>query len=524
MTQDESVRADSSRAGLLARNSLANLVRATSSSATNILLPVLLVVTLTPDAYASWALIWTLGTFVAFLDLGVPTTVQALVGSHSEDGRSVSAVDAVRSGLFVTCGVAVLSCASALAVGFKMSDVFPAMPDSYTSLAAGALLFIVLGQSSTLVSNVASSHFAGYQRSHVPAVVLTPARYLSMVAAWLVALWSQSLLLAALAYSLPLLMGTLCLIGLFLRDTRDARSASNRAKQGLRSSHYSIAGLLRQSGPLVVWSLCMLVITGAGLIIVGRVDFGHVATYSIAALVVGALAGLESAASAPFLPELARMHAKHGAASVSGLVLRFTSINSLLLFGATAAVLSLGPYIFALLGRGADVDQSEGLLLLALLMLGSAIHLSGTPLSLAFIATRTHTRVIVQPVLQAALTLGLSIFGGIQFGALGVAGGVFLGGCSGIVLIIFWSSRAAGLADARRWTLFATGVGKPTACLIPVVGWLGVIAMADVSESAWGLGGSVVCFALSTLALARTSLSPTDRTNLRGRLLGRHTR
>lgn len=265
----------------------------------------------------------------------------------------------------------------------------------------------------------------------------------------------------------------------------------------------------------------MLVITGAGLVIVGRLDFASVATYSIAAVVVGALAGLESASSAPFLPELARIHTKHGATEVSRLVLRFTSINSLLLFAATAAVMTFGPFLFSLLGRGARIDESLGLICLALLMLGSAIHLSGTPLSLAFIASRTHTRVVAQPVLQAIMTLLLSLVGGLSYGAAGVAAGVFLGGCIGICLTVFWSSRAAGVANDEPFHLLAVAALKPVACLIPVIACLVITAVGHVPTNGATLSLSILCLTVSLLFLVRTGLSKADRVMLRRRLLRR---
>lgn len=511
----------SPRAAILARNSLANLVRATSSSATNILLPVLLVVTLAPAAYASWALVWTLGTFVAYFDLGVPTTVQAIVGSHSEDGHSRSAVGAVRSGLLITSVVAALAISAAAVMGINIGAVFPAMPIEYRWSAVAALALIVLGQASTLVSNVASSYFAGNQRSYVPAFVLTPTRYVAMAAAWIAAWISQSLFVAALAYAVPLVMGGLVLFWLFTREVRvETAPVADDTDRG-RASNYSVTNLLRHSGPLIIWSLCMLVITGAGLVIVGRLDFASVATYSIAAVVVGALAGLESAASAPFLPELARIHAKHGATEVSRLVLRFTSINSLLLFAATAAVMTFGPYLFSLLGRGARIDESLGLICLALLMLGSAIHLSGTPLSLAFIASRTHTRVVAQPVLQALTTLLLSFFGGLYYGAVGVAAGVFLGGCIGICLTVFWSSRAAGVANDEPFHLLAIAALKPVACLIPVIACLVVTAAGHVPTNGATFSLSILCLTVSILFLVTTGLTKADRVMLRRRLLRR---
>ena len=511
----------SPRATILARNSLANLVRATSSSATNILLPVLLVVTLAPAAYASWALVWTLGTFVAYFDLGVPTTVQAIVGSHSEDGHSRSAVRAVRSGLLITSVVAALAISAAAVMGMSIGAVFPAMPIEYRWSAVLALALIVLGQASTLVSNVASSYFAGNQRSYVPAFVLTPTRYVAMAAAWIAAWISQSLFVAALAYAVPLVVGGLVLLWLFTREVRVETAPVDDVTDWGRASNYSVTGLLRHSGPLIIWSLCMLVITGAGLVIVGRLDFASVATYSIAAVVVGALAGLESASSAPFLPELARIHTKHGATEVSRLVLRFTSINSLLLFAATAAVMTFGPFLFSLLGRGARIDESLGLICLALLMLGSAIHLSGTPLSLAFIASRTHTRVVAQPVLQAIMTLLLSLVGGLSYGAAGVAAGVFLGGCLGICLTVFWSSRAAGVANDEPFHLLAVAALKPVACLIPVIACLVITAVGHVPTNGATLSLSILCLTVSLLFLVRTGLSKADRVMLRRRLLRR---
>lgn len=484
--------ANESRFVLLLRNTFFNTLRAFSSSAVTVLIPIFLVVVLEPRRYAVWALIFSLGSFVAYFDLGLPTTAQALVGRAVSVKKMRDARNTVASGLAIillVSGICVLASVLA-ALGFNL--IFPSVPKSLNGEGQWGLILIVIGQASILTGNVVSSYFSGQQRSHVAALILSPGRILSLVCAVVAAAATRDLVTIALGYAAPLFVATGILV---LRFRVEAKR--NAPEPATNSHAVGWRGLLRYSGPLMVWSICMLVTTGLDLIIVAHVDYQAVVSYSIAAIVVSAVAGLQSAATGPLLPELARAHTLLGPARVSRLAERFNLVNGTLLFGVTAVLLVAGPLFLPILAHeSSSMSLSKSWLILAVLLVGNAFHLAGTPLSLTFIATQTHSKVIVPPVVEAALNLVLSLVLGIALGAIGVAIGTLLASAVGILLGYFWSVRVSGVLETASIRLLWEGVLRPFACVIPaLIGAIWVVGSGHevTSGNIFGLLAGAIC-------------------------------
>jgi O-antigen/teichoic acid export membrane protein len=479
-----------SRAWLLAKNAIANIVRAFSSSAVTVILPVFLVIVLQPRLYAAWALAFSLGAFVVYLDLGVPTTVQAMVGRAMGLSDLRSAQRVTLSGLKVSAAVVSACLLVALVAALAFGLIFPAVPRAIWGSAGVALLIIVGGQGSSLIGNTISAFFAGQQRSFVPTAVLAPARIISMVAALIAAALTENLVWAAVGYALPLVFGMLALLAKFRAEWTETTDEPQAGRGVLEP--FEVTALLKYSGPLVIWGVSTLVSTGAGLVLVARFDYAHVVPFSIAAIVVSALAGLESSATAPFLPELARTHELHGRSRVTLHAERLSRVNGGVLFLAVGALLALAPWFLPVLARHAELRVSWPILVV--LLIGNAIHLSGTPISLAFIATKTHTKVILPPVIEAATGLIASVGLGLLFGALGVAIGVLVGGCVGIILCFSWSIRLSGVLTISTWQILSRSTIWPSLSIAPVVIAVSLVIANGMEGTATGVVIAAVSF------------------------------
>ena len=486
-----------SRAWLLAKNAFANVIRAFSSSAVTVLLPLFLVIVLQPKLYAAWTLAFGLGAFVGYFDLGVPTTLQAMVGRAASLGDFKAVRRVTLSGLRVSVFVAGLCVAAAMVAAFAFGQIFPGIPASIQVGAGSALVAIVIGQVSSLIGNTASAYFSGQQRSHVPAIILTPARIISMGAALMLAALTSNLICAALGYAIPLTLGTIALLAKFRAEWK----ASTNESQAVHGSvePFGVTALLKYSGPLVIWGICTLVSTGAGLVLVGRLDYANVVPFSIAAIVVSALAGLESSATAPFLPELARTHQLHGRATVTLHAERLSRVNGGVLFLAVGALLMLAPWFLPVLAR--HVELSTSWPILVVLLIGNAVHLSGTPISLAFIATKTHTKVILPPIIEAATGLIASVCLGLLLGALGVAIGVLVGASVGIVLSFSWSIRLSGVLAISTWKIFSRSTMWPCLSVAPVVIGVSVVIALGIQGTAMGVAIVTTSFLVGCVSL-----------------------
>ncbi|MGV8883239.1 MAG: lipopolysaccharide biosynthesis protein [Rhodoglobus sp.] len=458
---------------------------------------------LAPQYYAAWALVFSIGTFVVYLDLGIPTTVQAMVGRAESSGDMKRASLVTRSGLkivsLVSLGCLVLGATAAV----FFSTLFPAVPTTVILEAQVALVLVLLGQTATLVGNTASAYFAGQQRSIVPAIILAPTRVVSMLAALILAAVTSDLIWTSVGFAAPLIAGSCVLIVRFVRDARPTDQTPPRDLGNTSPlSEYGALALLRYSGPLMVWGFCVLLITGTGTILVARFDYASIVPFSIATVVVSALAGLSSAATAPLLPELARVHELQGIDHVTRQVRTLSALSSSILFTTTALLLAAAPWYLPLLDRRL-VEDSLGASwwILAVLLVGNTVQLSGTPMSLAFIATKTHTRVLFPPVIQAVVSFALSVALGSSFGAVGVATGVLVGAILGILMMFTWSVKLTRVFEMKALDMVATTVLIPLSKIVPVLLVAGAVATLGLQHSWWAAPSVAIAVAITVGAM-----------------------
>ncbi|ANP73904.1 hypothetical protein [Cryobacterium arcticum] len=480
--------APTGRVLLLVKNALANIVRAFSSSAVTVLLPLCLIVVLGHSEYSVWALIFSLGAFVVYFDLGVPTTVQAMVGRAISSDDQQAAIRVTKSGLKTSGLVSAICFAAAIGGALAFSRIFPDVPSRFELDATVALVVLVIGQTSSLMGNTVSAYFAGQQRSFVPALILAPARVLSLIVALGAAIVSGELVVTAVGYAAPLVIGTIVLFARFRMEAR--RAGVGESEQTVKN--YGVVALMRYSGPLAIWGLCMLVTSGAGVIMVARFDYSAVVPFSIAALMVSAVAGLESSITAPLLPELARVHDRHGIDRVSVLTKSLSQLNGVFLFAVVAGLLMISPTVLPLLAKKADGDLMEYWPILAILLVGNAIHLAGTPLSLALIATKTHTRAVLPPVVEAVISLVLSLWLGMQLGAIGVALGIFIAGVVGLCLSFTWSVKLSRVLKLPAWEMLSVSAIRPIILILPVPVVTTIVILQGGQGTWWGLLVGVV--------------------------------
>lgn len=465
--------ASGSRLRLLLVNSSANLIRALSSSAINVVLPVILVIALAPTLYPVWALAFSLSAFVLYLDLGVPTSVQALVGRASANGSTRSSLSATRSGLAITAVAGIFSILVLASAGIGASLLFPDLPARYAPEFAVTLIILGAGQVLGLLANVLGAFFSGNQRSHVPMFVLVPGRLLSAALAVILALTTGDIRLAAVGFAIPLLVSTVILGVLLLRERAGI--------QTLSGASVGILSLLKYSGPLIVWNISMLLITGLGVVLVGRFDFAAVALYSLAMVAVAGLSAVEASLTAPLLPELGRRWETSAMIPgvLDGVLRTFLRLNATFIAVASAGVVLGGALVLELgwLDEGVAIQNAS--LILCVVLVATALRLAMTPLSLAYIASKTHTRVVFPPVIEAAVNLAASVGLGLWLGALGVALGYLVGAVLGVAMMIGWAMRRSGVVRLPPVEVVRLTVLRP---MLPLVFAMSGVLILDLSD------------------------------------------
>jgi O-antigen/teichoic acid export membrane protein len=383
--------------------------------------------------------------------------------------------------------------------------LFPSIPRDQLLPAAATLVLLFAGQGLSLVGSAFAAYFGGRQRTASATAVLVPARFLSLIATCVAAFLGADLVVLGVAFVAPLLGGVVVLARRFAREARDVPQVP--AAKGT-----TVQRLLRFSGTLMFWNLCMLVVSGVDVAVVGRLDFTHVALYSVASTIAVGIAGLDNALLAPLLPEMSG-RIRLGEVRRAGELLGFaTRINAIFLFGSFVAVGALAPVLSALLLPTSD-PRTVAAVMLALAG-ANCLRLTMAPLSLAFIAGGTHTRLIVQPVLEALANLGASIALGMMLGALGVALGTIVGAVVGLIAAVSWSLRVSGEGIVSAGVLLLQALVLPALAWAPALCALVVVGTSPLSTDMTGVAVAVAGIVLS-LPGAIWLLGPAGRRPMR---------
>ncbi|WP_162599901.1 hypothetical protein [Nocardioides solisilvae] len=275
-------------------------------------------------------------------------------------------------------------------------------------------------------------------------------------------LFTADLAILAAAYSLPSILGTVFLTAKYWRVRQ---GVSLRADQD--PARVSSRVILGYSGPLIVWSACVLAVNGLGTSLVGALDFAGVATFAVATSMALAVSGFSNAAIAPLLPELSSTLDRQG---FRKLLAQSTRVNALLLLACCVGSWAIG--LFVLAGSDGLASTQTSIATVLLVPLAMTIRLTMTPLSMAFIARGTHHRVIFPPLADAMITVVLSVVLGRHFGALGVAGAQVFGAFVAVILTCTWSARRAGLQEDLALPEILQVLGRLSVCLAVTAGCL----------------------------------------------------
>jgi O-antigen/teichoic acid export membrane protein len=265
---------------------------------------------------------------------------------------------------------------------------------------------------------------------------------------------------------------------------------------------------------LTVWSMCMLVISGLDLTIVGHYAFTDAAFYSVAAapttimlLVVGALMG-------PLLPAASALSATRTPEQMGNVLLRSTRLATTL-YWVVALPLLLGGYIFLYLWVGTKYATAAIPMLRVLLLANLVRQLCG-PYAAMVIATSRQRVATAAAIGEGVVNLTASILLAKRFGGVGVAAGTLIGAAASVSMHFGISMHYTRNLAISRGRLFLLGILKPATIAIPSIVLLRFWWVAGMPRMTWPMWAA---WAVSTPLLAYwVALSTEDRTVLRSRL------
>jgi O-antigen/teichoic acid export membrane protein len=377
-------------------------------------------------------------------------------------------------------GVVCLVCvAAALVVAWLLPNLFPEIPSQLLNQAVVALPILVVGQVCGLALNVAAAYYAGLQRSLEPALIASGARFVSLGATIAVVPFTTNLSALSVAFSVPTVLGLGFLLWRFVGDHPDNMADGQLDRATPREFDNGPLPLLRYSGPLIYWNICVLIVNGSGLLLVGILDYHAVAAYSVATMFAAAVVGVDNALTAPLIAELSRIVSAQGSRSIAGLIHTVTRLNTALILTLSALVIVIAPIFLSL--AGINGSGHTRFAVVALVVLAAGLRLVMTPLTMLFIATGTHRRVLWPPLVEAGVGLTLTITLAQFMGAVGVGVGALGGTIVAVILTGTWSAYSAGVDVGSRLQLFVRGVIVPVLCWIPMVAGVVWIHAAQLS-------------------------------------------
>jgi len=362
-----------------------------------------------------------------------------------------------------------------------------------------------------LPASVFNGVFVGMQRNEIPAATIGGSKLLSALLLILAARHGVGLIGLASILAATNLASYVVQFMIFLALATQVRlsleGVVNRTARELAS----------YCGSLTVWTSAMLMITGLDLTIVAYFQFESVAYYAVAASAVSVIVGATNAIFSAMLPSAAVLQARGHARELGSLVLITSRYGMYVLLFVGIPLVLLAPKALMLwMGALYAVKAAP---LLRWLVIANIIRLSGTPYSVAVLATGQQRLVLVSPILEGVTNLVCSVVAAHFLGAVGVAIGTFIGAVVGTLANLLYNMRRTREIDLSISRYVEETLTLPVACCLPLL--LSSCAVASMHPSRLTAATLVLAGATCTFACVwKWSLNTGEKRRLRERAFG----
>lgn len=445
-------------AGVLARNSLASILRTSSGAFLALLLPAVIIRQVGSTAYGVWALSVEIGTYLGLLDLGALSAVGHFVARVPDrdrrgEGQVVTTIMAIQ-GVMIAVGLLLLT---ALIVG--LPAVYPRMPRPL--IASGRVALGMVGGSAliSLLPTTLTGYFLSIHQAVKPALIVFASRFLGSAIVTVLAIRGIGIAGLAMAWAATTLGGQVLIVVAF-----------SRLRLPIRPSllSWSLAReMIGFCGAYSIWIVAGLLVVGLDTTIVAWVNFGSVAAYAAAAGAVSIVGAVYSAALAPMVPLCARLAADGRRDALGTLFLRLVRLGGLAVI-LSSCVFAVGARPLLHVWVGAE-SAERGTRILQLLVAANALRLLILPYPMLLFATGEHRQIWATPLLEGIVNVGASIALGVAFGPVGVALGTLVGAVVGVGCHIFVNLPRTQSVDVKASDLLKRSILGPLVGALPIV-------------------------------------------------------
>ncbi len=443
------------------KNAFANIVRAGGSAFVALVLPHFLARALDHDRFAAWALMLNIAAYANYLDFGLQTAIARYLAQAMERKDDVLRDNVISTAFILLIAGALVS---VLAIGIVLvflPTFFQQAPASLVGELRVGTGILALSTALLLPFSAFTGVLTGLCRNELPALAIGGSRLLGALLVVVAIQRSHSLILLAAVVGICNIAGGLMQYILARRLVPSMRIALSRISKAIAIE------LVRYCSTLAIWSLCMGLVCGMDVIIVGHYDFAAVGAYSVAVVLVAFFTGVNYSVSAALLAPIAVLQERAEWHRIRNLVVDVTRLSSFF-----DVVTSLLIFLFGGVLLRHWVGESyavQALPILKILVVANAIRLVGAPLSAALVATNQQHYGISGAVAEGLSNLAFSIVGALLVGAIGVAWGTMAGAIVSISCVLLLTLGWLRKPIVSRADLLVEGCIRPLFCLLPLI-------------------------------------------------------
>lgn len=444
----------------VARNSVANVIRLAATSLVSILLPAYLTHRLPVKIYAAWVLILQLSAYVGYLDFGVQTAVSKYIAEYEAKQDPAGCNRCASVGcviMLVACGLGILL---TLILAWQVPSIFRTMPHALYPDVRLSVVFVGVSLSVSLASSVFVAIFVGLQRYQVPMVITIVSRLLSGAVICVAVASHSSLAVMGMA------AGCMNILTALLQFMAWRKMAHHIRIQVQLIDVAMLEKMFKYCAVLSLWSVCMLLVSGLDITIVGHYSFSETAYYSIATSPTTFVLAVTSALMSPLLPAASALSVQRSCTQMGSILLRSTRYATISMLLTSLPLLVVGHVILrAWVG---PVYATRSIQLLRILVVANIIRNLCAPYATMVVAMSKQRLATASAVTEGTVNLVSSIWLARHMGGLGVALGTLLGAAAGVAMHFGVSMRytQANLA-LPRMELFVRGIMRPAVIAIP---------------------------------------------------------
>lgn len=486
----------------LAKNAIANLMRLGASWLVVLVVPPILVRSMSHSEYATWMLVLQLTAYSTIFDGSLQMSVSRFVARAfwAEDWKLLGETISSITLLFTVASALVLGAIVVLAM--VMGRFFHSIPPGLMGEAKLALL--VVGGSLAIVfpaSSMAGLNL-GMERNQINAIAGSVSKLVGAAGMVWAALHHQGLVRMALWMALGICLQPAIYLFATVRQGLWSFFSARlvRIKRAWEFSRFCSSALASQVGALLI--------TGLDIPIVAAWDFPNTGYYAIAAMAASMLALPYSNVLSTMIPVLSSRTAAESPESMGRVLFRTTRLSMALLLWI-AVPLMIGMPLLLRLWVGADYAMHT-LVLGEILAGAQLVRLTLLPYCMIAFSAGEQSKILISPGVESVVNVGLSLLLVYSMGATGVALGTLIGAFAGVG-VHFWNSMAHTHSMAfRKKELLSRGILPPVVWALPVAilcATLFPVAASPIPKLLL-LAGSVAALAL---IFWKAVLEPEDR-------------